>query len=159
MAKYSFTAINASTDYQIAKTHVHFHTVCHHITRKRAKARAVEGHDASKSVPLLTHNLRFHFVWLTHSMCFMRCDVYTDEVKWRWQLRKVRLKWEKRAHKAEYGKQYECFATLNRPSPSIFSTDEETQTVKIETFDLWPANESDHCGCNAIKRESNTQKY
>lgn len=88
-------------------------------------------HGATKSVPLLTYYL-YAFVFTVFNALSFPCVVIYVKVKWRWQLRKVRLKMKLNAESNE------CFATLNRPPPIFHEC--KTQTVKIETFDLWPTS-------------------
>lgn len=116
----------------------------------RAESWAGEKHGARKSVPLLTYYLYAFIFTGTHcerACVRISCDVIYTKVKWRWQLRKVRLnirKSEEREHtrtrKAECEKQWMFCNTLNRPPPIFHES--KTQTVKIETFDLWPTSYS-----------------
>lgn len=71
------------TDYQIAKTHVHFHTVCRHlythtIIREKRAGKNSRCYQIGATLNILFIRFRFHCVQRTFlSMC---CDIRESEM-------------------------------------------------------------------------------
>lgn len=119
---------------QITKSQKHmsiftlFVVTCTHTIREKRAGEKTRCYKIGATLNILY--LYAFFFTVTHFVVCVcvPCDIRESEMAMTTE--KVRLKMKLNAESNE------CFAALNRPPPIFHEC--KTQTVKIETFDLWP---------------------